>query len=813
MVRVLKFGGSSLSSTKRVENAAEIAQKTEQGKHTVIMVVSAVGGITDMLIDCAYTASKDWIQAKKKIENIKKRHYKVYGKKLQDPQTQKQVEKLFGEFRDLIKGISLVQECSPQTLDLIVSFGERWSALLMSALLKNNNAKSEYVDARELFITEKKHGGARLLEASSTHKILERFNQNKIYVVTGYISRTEDGITTNLGRGGSDFTASFIGAALNVEKIEIWTDVDGFMSADPRMVKDAFVLPKITYEEAMELSYFGAKVIHPQTLAPAIQKNIPVVIRNSFKPENPGTIISKEGYDSEHPVKGIASFDGISLINVQGSGMVGVPGIANRLFGAMADQDINVIMISQASSERSICFVVKTKDADHACSAIRDEFETEIIAKKIDSIEHIDELTIIAAVGEDMRGTPGISGKLFAALGRNAINVIAIAQGSSERNVSLVIQTAEAFQAVNAIHSSFYLEHRISNLFLIGTGNIGSTLLSQIQGAQHKLLKESGLLLQLCGLANEDKMMFDKEGINIKKWQNTLLKSENSSDLDLFLHKLRELRLANSILIDATASKNVASRYHEFLSYGIHVVTPNKLANTMEQKYYNKLKSMTVDHRLHYYYETTVGAGLPIINTIQGLIRSGDEVTKIQGILSGTLSYLFNNLSKTKKFSQVLKEAYEKGFTEPDPRDDLLGMDVARKLLIMAREIGLDMELSDVQIEYLVPEKYRSIPLDEFWERSHELDDNFTSLLEKAHKKDKVIRYIASLENKRCKVQIEYLEKNNELAQCSATDNIIRITTKRYHDSPMIIKGPGAGREVTAAGVLADIIRLAFHLN
>jgi len=698
-------------------------------------------------------------------------------------------------------------------MDLLLSFGERLSASLMTALLHRKGLAAEYLDAQQVVVTDKRHGSAKVQIEPTYALIKSKILPNKIYIATGFIGSSEDGITTTLGRGGSDYSAALFGAALDVEEIEIWTDVDGFMSADPRSVKEAFILPRISYEEAMELSYFGAKVIHPQTLVPAIKNNIPVFIRNSFAPSNPGTVISLKGDGGEHPVKGIASFGGISIINVQGGGMVGVPGIASRLFGALAAKSINVIMISQASSEHSICFAVQSKDAALACEAIRSEFEAEMIAGKIDQLEQTDGLTIIAAVGENMAGIPGIAGKLFGALGQNSINVIAIAQGSSERNVSLVVNSSDAVKAVNVIHSAFYLSRRIANLFIVGTGSIGSTLLRQIRARQGELAKSHGLVLNVCGLANSRRMLIDENGLDLDKWEERLKASESNSNMHSLLDSTKRLRLLNSILIDVTASDAVAKRYVDFLAAGVHIVAANKKANTMEQGYYDKLMALANGHRLHYRYEATVGAGLPIISTLKSLRHSGDEILKIEGILSGTLGYLFATLSGERPFSRIVRDAHKEGFTEPDPRDDLSGMDVARKLLILARELGLKMELSDIHVESLVPNELMNGHLEHFWQNLPSLDAQYEAMRRKAEGRDCVLRYIATLENGSCKVAIKQIDRNHPLANSRATDNIIQITTGRYFDSPLTVQGPGAGREVTAGGIFADTISLSFHLS
>ncbi|MBN2412207.1 bifunctional aspartate kinase/homoserine dehydrogenase I [candidate division KSB1 bacterium] len=813
MLRLLKFGGSSLASRDRVNNVANIVTKNYSGNATVVVVLSAVGGITDQLIEASKTAEINGKKAIEITEKIRQRHLDVFSEELKDKKIHDIFLSLFTELQDIIKGVSLVKECSPRTMDMLVSFGERLCAQLMTVLFINKGFNAEYIDARDLVVTDRKHGGARVHIDESYRRIKKRINENKIYVVTGYIASTQDGVTTTLGRGGSDYSGSIFGAALDAEKIEIWTDVDGFLSADPRLVNNAFVLPLVSYEEAMELSYFGAKVIHPQTMVPAIKKKIPILIKNSFDPENPGTIISPDKGDFEHPVKGIASFDGISMINIQGGGMVGVPGISGRLFNALAEENINVIMITQASSEHSISFAVLTTEADAAREAIENEFKIELMAGIIDNVEKTDGLSIIAAVGENMAGTPGISGKLFGALGQNSINVRAIAQGSSERNVSLVVNSNQAEKAVNVMHSAFYLSQRIASVFVVGAGSIGTTLLQQIREKQKELAEQNNLLINICGIANSKRMIFNEKGIDLTNWQEMLNSSGETFKMTKLLDNIHRLELANTILVDVTASDEIAGYYEKIISGGIHVVTPNKKANTMSQEYYDRIKNLIKDHRLHYLYETTVGAGLPLIGTIINLKNSGDNIYKIEGILSGTMSYLFNTISADHPFSQVVKEAHQKGYTEPDPRDDLSGMDVGRKLLILAREIGMKMELDDIKVQTLLPEGMNTITLDEFWKKLPSLDEHFEKLRLSAEKNNTAIRYIARLDKNECRVGVEEVPVNKPLALAGATDNIIQITTERYSENPLIVQGPGAGREVTAGGVFADIISLCFHLT
>jgi aspartokinase/homoserine dehydrogenase 1 len=812
MVKVLKFGGTSLGDANRIKNVARIIEEAARECTQSIIVLSAMVGVTDMLLEAAHEATSNSDKAQSILDLLCQKYESGFHEVMLDLNTKKQVEEITTELKDIIKGISFVRECSPRTLDFVLSFGERLCAFLMSLLLQKKGIAAEFVDARNVIVTDDNHGRAGVDTHETNIRLKKAMKDDKTYVVTGYIGATPGGVTTTLGRGGSDYTASLIGAALKVDRIEIWTDVDGFMSADPRLIKEAFVLPRVSYEEAMEMSYFGAKVIHPQTIHPAVVEDIPVLIKNSFHPERPGTVITKSSDDSDFPVKGIASFGGISLLNLQGSGMVGVPGVASRLFGTLAKNKINVIMISQASSEHSICFAIRTQDAELARKALSEEFESEIITGKIDKIIKNDNLTIVAAVGDNMKGTPGIAGKLFDSLGKNSINVIAIAQGSSERNVSLIVNSQNAEKSVSVIHSAFYLSKTVANLFVIGVGSIGSVLLKQIQEEKEELLQRKGLQLNICGVADVNKMVVDEHGIDLSKWKELLQASVNKTSIDEILKRLKSFRLVNTIIVDCTAADEISRRYPEFLRAGLHIVTPNKKANTMEQSYYDELKKLTKDHRLHYRYEATVGAGLPVISTLQNLIYSGDDIIKIEGILSGTLSYIFNNLATGKPFSRIVRDAYDNGFTEPDPRDDLSGLDVARKILILARESGHKLELGDVQLTPVLPEHYMEGNLETFWKKLPVEDAKFKQMHEHATANGNRLRYIAAFNEGVCKVGIREIPSDHLLSKASTTDNIVQITTKRYFESPLTVHGPGAGREVTAGGIFADIISLALHL-
>jgi aspartokinase/homoserine dehydrogenase 1 len=634
-------------------------------------------------------------------------------------------------------------------------------------------------------------------------------------VITGFIGSTFNNETTTLGRGGSDYTASIFAAALHANEIEIWTDVDGVLTTDPKKVKKAFPLKSLTYEEAMELSHFGAKVIHPPTMHPALERKIPIRIKNTFNPAFEGTVINGKSLPNNFPIKGISAIDDIALIRLQGSGMVGVAGIAQRIFKALAAREINIIMITQASSEHTICFAVLPKFSNLAKKAIQEEFHYEIKEKLINDPIVECNLSIIAVVGENMRNTPGISGKVFQALGKNGINIIAIAQGSSELNISSVIGKENLAKALNALHDAFFLSiAKTVNLYIVGTGLIGGTLLSQIHQQEDFLAKEYLLNVKIIALANRGKMLIDKNGINPSEWKERLQSDGIKTNLNDFVEQMKNYNLPSSIFVDCTASEQVADKYLEILDSAISVVTPNKRANTRSYKYYEQLKNSALNHNVKFLYETNVGAGLPIISTIRDLVSSGDKVLKIEGVLSGTLSYLFTSYTKGKSFSEIVKQAKEKGFTEPDPREDLNGMDVARKLLILAREIGLKLELKNMKVESLIPKSaLKTKSVDEFFIKLAEHDDEFEKKRKKAEANGKVLRYIARLENGKAEISLQEVGTDHPFYSLSGSDNIFAFTTKHYQERPIVIKGPGAGANVTSAGVFADIIRISNYLS
>lgn len=817
-MKVLKFGGTSVGSADAMKQVVDILLGYKKRKEPIAVVFSAMSGITNLLLEVGKKASESNDQYKTILETIEQKHIQVI-KALIDVKVQSraiaQVKNSVRELEDLLQGVYLLKELSPRTQDLVVSFGERLSNFLMAELISQAGMPAEMLDARNLVKTDANFGNAKVDFKTTDKKIREHFKTvKKTQVITGFIASTEKGETTTLGRGGSDYTASIFGAALDADLIEIYTDVDGVMTADPRKVKQAFTLSAISYVEAMEISHFGAKVIYPPTLQPAFNKKIAITIRNTFNATHPGTLISEKTEKNDFMIKGVSSVENISLLTLQGSGMQGVTGVSARLFGALARLKVNVILITQASSEYSICFAIDSKDAAKAKEGIEEEFAIEIHSKKIDKVLVKEELGIVAIVGDNMRNTPGISGKLFSALGKNGVNVVAIAQGSSELNLSVVIGKKDLSKALNALHESFFLSDvKTINVYVVGLGLIGNTLLKQIQKQSAYLQKEKHIKINVVGISNSKKMLFSEGGISLSSWKEKLDKG-TKADMKAFVAQMKEMNLQNSIFVDNTSSKDVVVHYADILKTRISIVTPNKLANSGPMTEYKKLHELALRNGIKFLYETNVGAGLPVINTLQDLRYSGDDILRIEGVLSGTLSYIFNTFKGDKKFSDVVKEAKEKGYTEPDPRDDLNGKDVARKILILSREAGYELELDDVKIENILPEAcVKAKTVEDFFKQLEKNNDVFAKRRVEAEKKGKVLRFIAKLENGKATIKLESVDATHPFYSLSGSDNMISYTSERYKDRPLVIKGPGAGAEVTAAGVFSDVIRIANYLK
>ncbi len=806
-MKVLKFGGSSVGSPEAIRQVKKIVESQEK---PCVVVVSAFRGITDQILTISEMACARNEEYAREIEDIRVRHKEVINHLI--PRKKKEavelyINKLLNEFKDLLYGIFLVGDLTPKTQDHLLSFGERLSSFIVTNVLDTATC----VDMRHFIRTDSNFGNAQV-DFNITDKMIREMvmSHQGIIVVPGFIAANGNGDITTLGRGGSDYTAAIIAGATNATVLEIWTDVDGFMTADPRKVNKAYVIERLSYSEALELSHFGAKVLYTPTLHPAYHKNIPIWIKNTFNPDSPGTLISSEGGNStESPIKGISSIDRIDLVTLQGSGLPGVTGISMRLFSALARKDVNIILITQASSEYSITFAITPADTSKAIAALEEEFHLEVAVKNIIEISVEKDLSIIAIVGEKMRNTPGISANLFTSLGRNGISVIATAQGSSELNISVVIRQDSLKKALNVIHEGFFLSHyKELHLYLVGTGNVGRDLLSQIQLQQEYLMNEHNLKINVTGIANSRRMLIDGEGIDLSVYRKKL-ESGNKMDLDEFIRAIDELNLRNPVFIDCTASNEIASLYGDLFDKYVSVVTANKIACSSGFEIYRKLKQKARQKGVRFIFETNVGAGLPIINTINDLIRSGDRILALEAVLSGTLNFIFNTLSKEIPFSRAVELAREKGFSEPDPRIDLSGTDVMRKLLILSRESGYTLEESEVEMKRFLPDSCFTGSIDVFWEEIRKLDEKFETAREKLEAKGKRWRFVAGLHEGKGRVELLEVDKSHPAFELADSNNIILITTERYREQPMVIRGYGAGAAVTAAGIFADVIRVA----
>lgn len=804
-----------MGTAESISNVLSIVQqRAERG--SVAVVVSAMKGVTDQLVETCDRMERSSFSYMETIEALEKRHYDIAREMLPAQQQSDlitELKMLLNELEDVLQGVSLVQEITPKTRDFIMGFGERLSAKILTHLVRSKDIESEYTDARSFIVTDSRFGNARVDENVTYKKIRAYFNgsaASKVYVVTGFIAANKRNLSTTLGRGGSDYTAALLGAALNTELIEIWTDVNGLMTANPLKVKRAFPIHEISYEEAMELSHFGAKVIYPPTLIPALKAQIPIVIKNTFDPKQPGTSIRKEITPTHNLIKGLSSIDNITMLTVKGSGMIGVSGIAARIFNSLAKAEVNIIMITQASSEHTVTIAVLPNQANIAKNAIHSEFEEELQGQEIDDVEVEKEQSVIAIVGDNMRNIPGIAGRVFRALGRNGINIRAIAQGSSERNISFVVSNRDENKAINTLHDAFFLAGvKTVNLYVAGIGLIGGTLLEMIREQLQVFYDEYNIEFCLRGVADSRRMLIREEGVSLSDWKNQLNENGENTNLEQFIDRLKEHNLPNSIFVDCTASDEVSKIYPKVLSSSVSVVTPNKKANSGSFKYYKELHDLADKHNVAFKYETNAGAGLPIISTIDELVSTGDHVEKIEGVFSGTLSYIFNNYSGDNKFSDIVKQAREKGYTEPDPREDLNGRDVARKLLILAREAGFQLEPEDIEVQNLVPEEARhGSEVDEFFDTLEKYDNEFETLRSEAEKNGKKLCYIARFENGKGIVKLEQISEEHPFFGLDGSDNIMALYTRYYKESPMVIKGPGAGANVTSGGIVADILRV-----
>lgn len=813
-MKVLKFGGTSVGSIASIQTLLNILAGEFKTQEKPVIVLSAMGGVTNLLASMAEEAAngKEFTAA---LADLEKRHFDVV-KSLLDVQNQNpaftRLKIHFNQLEELLQGVLTLRELTPKTRDQILSFGERCSTIMVSKIAAQHFKDVLFVDTAEVIKTDSSFGNAKVNTELSELLIrnLYEANKDKMLIVTGFIAGNDAGQTTTLGRGGSDYTAAIFGAALNAKEIQIWTDVNGMMTADPRMVKKAFSLTELTYTEAMELSYFGAKVIYPPTMIPAFLKKIPIVIKNTFEPEFEGTVIRHDCKASSLPIKGISSINNISILNLEGSGMVGKSGFSGRLFSLLAREQINVILITQSSSEHSITFAVQPQDTERAKQVIEQEFELELAAKKLEHLVIEKNLAILAIVGENMKQTPGMSGKLFHALGRNGVNVRAIAQGSSEYNISVIISANDLSKALNAVHDAFFVQlTKTLHAFCLGTGNIGKTLFNQLNAHSQYLKDNNGIQVKIAGISNTRKMTFNSDGISLDTWQDDLQASPYEADLQAFISKMKEMNLPNCVFIDNTASQAPIGFYEQVFKANISVITCNKIGNSGSYQQYRTFKDTARTHGVDFFYETNVGAGLPIINTLKNLMNSGDRVQRIEAILSGTISFIFNNFKGDANFHDVVKEAQEKGYTEPDPRDDLSGKDFMRKMLILARDAGYAMEEADVEIESVLPKaSLEAKSVEDFYATLKTEDAHFAKLKDEAAKDGKVLRYIGKLEDGKVTITLQMVDENHPFYMLSGSDNIISFTTDRYKERPLVVKGPGAGAEVTAAGVFADLINL-----
>ncbi len=806
-MKVLKFGGSSVGSPETIKQVINIVVGQ---KDDIIVVVSAFKGVTDLILKISEDAEQGKESYKGEVVNIRKRHQEVIEKLItanKKDSVQKYTDQLINEMHDLLYGVFLIGDLTLKTKDHLLSFGERLSSFIIS----NAFDKASCVDMKNLIRTNSNHGNAQVNFEITNTNISEAFhNLSGIAVVPGFIASNKKGQITTLGRGGSDYTAAIIAAAVDASILEIWTDVDGFMTADPRKVSNSYVIEDLSYSEALELSHFGAKVLYTPTLHPAYKKNINILIKNTFNLDAKGTLISKEGgSNARSPIKGISSIDQIDLISLQGSGLPGISGTSMRLFSALAKQNINIILITQASSEFSISFAINPDDCKMANKVIREEFEIEIDIKKRIDLKIEKDLSIIAIVGEKMKNKPGISANLFSSLGRNGISVIATAQGSSELNISVVIQQSELRKALNSIHEGFFLSHiKDLHVFLVGTGTVGKNLLEQMQTQNKKLLKDLNLNIKLVGLSNSRKMRIIEQGLSLNDWQSEIEEGEKAN-MDMFLKKIKKLNLRNSVFVDCTANDEIAKQYEKIFDQYVSIVTANKIACSSSYPQYVSLINKAREKGVQFLYETNVGAGLPIISTINDLIKSGDKILGLEAVLSGTLNFIFNTLSEEISLSEAVKLAKEKGFSEPDPRIDLSGKDVIRKLLILSRESGYALEENEVKLKAFLPDSCFNGDLNTFWIEIEKLNDKFEEKRRSLLKQNKKWRFVAKLNNGKASVELVELSEDHAAHRLTASNNIILITTERYKDDPLMIQGYGAGAAVTAAGIFADIIRIA----
>lgn len=812
-MQVLKFGGTSVANGDNINKTVAIVKQALQ-KDKTIVVVSALGGTTDMLIDAVKQAAARNEDYREKLKSIETRHLQAVRELIpveQQGATLSLVKKKCNELESICEGAFLLQEATNRTIDNIVSYGELLSSLIISARLQALQITHQWVDSRELIRTNSNHGNATVDKEYTFTTVKNYINQNNntLYLLPGFIASDANGVTTTLGRGGSDYTAAIVAAAVDAKVLEIWTDVSGMMTADPRLVPNAKIISNISYLEAMELSHFGAKVIYPPTIQPVMNKGIATWIKNTFAPDDYGTLIERKAESNTNSVSGISSIGKITLLNLEGTGMAGVPGISKRLFEALSNEKINVILITQASSEFSICVGIDESNAKKAKEAVDAEFANEIAINKVDPTTIESDLSIIALVGENMKNHTGISGKMFGALGRNGINIRAIAQGSSEKNISTVIRTADVKKAVNVLHEEFFeTVHKELNLFIAGAGNVGGILIEQLKQQLDFIDSQLHLNIRVIGIANSKQVLLNENGINLSNWKEQL-KAAPAMNLEGYTDFIISKNLRNSVFIDITASEQTSACYAELLKRSISVVACNKIACSSDYKNYKSLKDLAKEFNASFLFETNVGAGLPVIGTLNDLVRSGDKVNKMEAVLSGTLNFVFNNYDGTAPFAAVVKQAQDEGYTEPDPRLDLSGKDVMRKILILSREAGHKMELDDIQNNSFLPESCMNGSVSDFYKELEKHEAHFKNLYQQAANEGKKLKFVARLENGKASVGLQHISKEQDLYHLYGKDNVVLFYTNRYVNQPLVIKGAGAGADVTASGIFADIIRAA----
>ena len=811
-MQVLKFGGSSVANADNINKVVAIVTKAIEIE-PVVLVVSALGGITDQLIHIGSLAAAGNESYKLELCAIEQKHLDAVRSLLpiqEQSAILSWVKQKLNKLESLCDGIFLLGELSPRIKDRLVSYGEMFSSYIISSKFASIGINQQWIDARNLINTNDQYGNAAVNFDKTDAAIAHYFSEYifKLYVVPGFIASNDKKYTTTLGRGGSDYTGAIFAAALNTASLEIWTDVSGMMTADPRIVQHVKHIERISYQEAMELSHFGAKIIYPPTIQPVMKKNIPVWIKNTFKPEDIGTIIEEKVIEDKEIIRGISSINSISLLSLEGSGMVGIPGFSKRLFETLAVKNINVILITQSSSEHSICVGISETDSVIAQTAIDSTFAYEIETGKVDPVKVEYGLSIIAVVGEQMKSHPGISGKMFGALGRNGINVRAIAQGSSEKNISAVLSANDVRKAINVLHEIFFeTSYKQLNIFIAGAGNVGGKLIGQIFQQLHYLKENLRLQIQIVGIANSKKMLLNDAGIDLTNWKE-LLNASNDGNIHSFVSAIIDKNLRNSVFVDVTANAEVATVYGALLQKSIAVVACNKIACSSSYKNYVQLKSLSREFNAPFLFETNVGAGLPVIGTLNDLLRSGDKVNKIQAVLSGTLNFVFNNYDTTIPFAHVVKKAQEEGYTEPDPRLDLGGTDVMRKIMILAREAGEPLEMDDIGNEYFLPAACFEGSVDDFYREMEKQEPHFKQMYETAKKANCKLKFVAVYDKGTAKVGLQHIPADSDFYHLYGKDNLVLFYTNRYPEQPLVIKGAGAGADVTASGVFADILRV-----